>query len=476
MLDQINGLLAREGDIGEASGSSRDSNEFGEFLLSEYSNIAQAHFKTIETISEFLKHYLTIISAPIAVLGFIVSVGSVRAMDYKVLTGAASIAAILFMIISFVGLMALLYIINLRMDALLYARTVNGIRKYFYDRESQLGIAVKNKLRVLPQSPLTPAYRRFRFFGPVVLIFASLNTAYYYPGSAVFAFFRFGVMEPFTHPAILAMSSLFFAAHIGAYLYYAHLHEGAYLRSNILGVDIDGVVNRHREQFCRFLLANTGKRIDPEAIITIPVQDCPGLGITREDEKLVFNDPTYWTEMPVARGAADALKRLRSSIGLRVYFFTYKPWPITDGLSRADRVQINHNWANTSRDYTRHVRRNVPWWTDIKSWLRSVGASHIDRITRAWLQEHSFPYDKVLIEKRCNAGTSKRANNRIQVARTNSIRCFVEDDLSNARKLAFICDVVFLVDHPYNQANQLPANVIRVRSWDEILRHVREIW
>jgi uncharacterized HAD superfamily protein len=462
--------------MGQTPGSSRDSVEFGRFLLSEYSNIAEAHFNTTETISAFLKHYLTIVSAPIAVLGVIVSVGSVQAVDYNMVSSVAFIVAILFVIISFVGLMVLSYITNLRMDALLYARTVNGIRKYFYDRECQLDIATKNKLRVLPQSPLLPAYREIRFFGPVVLIFASLNTAYFYPGIAVLAHCRFGVVESFTYPAVWFLTSLFFAAHIGVYFYYAHYREGAYLRSRILGVDIDGVINLHREQFCRLLYANTSKQMDPEQITTIPVHNCPGLGITREDEKLVFNDPTYWTEMPIMKGAANTLKQLQSSMGFRVHFFTHRPWPVTAGLSRPDKKQINRKWADASEAYARQVRRNNSWWSSLISQLRSIGDGHIDRITKVWLQEHSFQYDKVMIEKGNKAGPSRHTVNRFYTCRMKSIGYFVEDDLSNAKKLAFICDVVFLIDHPYNQADQLPANVIRVRSWDEILRHLNEIW
>jgi len=44
-----------------------------------------------------------------------------------------------------------------------------------------------------------------------------------------------------------------------------------------------------------------------------------------------------------------------------------------------------------------------------------------------------------------------RFRNRFYVARKKGIRFFVEDDLEKAIKLAYICDVVFLLDHPYNR-------------------------
>ncbi len=470
-----------------------ENEKFSGFLLCEYDNIAEAHFKTTEMISEFLKHYLTIISIPITVLVVVLNIDSAWTVASTMVIGVAFTAAVLFVIISVVGLMALWHIINLRMDALLYARTVNSVRKYFYDQGSSLDLAAKAKLRTLPQSPLLPAYREFSNFGPLILIFALLDTLYFYLACAVLAFLAQGGANPLGHPAVVVLPSLFFTAHFGTYLFLARYREGAYLRSNILGVDIDGVLNRHRTQFCRVLQSNADKELDEEQITTIPVHDCPALGITRDDEKLVFNDPTYWTEMPPVEGAADILKRLRSSMNLKVHIFTRRPWPVTAGLTQAATKQKNRIWADLSRKYIRGVFRDRPWWGHILSWFRSIGQvfpyrilrlktllhrqEWIDRITTAWLDKYGFQYDKIMIEKGSEdaADASSHIINRFYACRTKTIKYFVEDDLLNAKKLAFICDVVFLFDQPYNQTEQLPANIIRVHSWYEIHRHMREI-
>ena len=76
--------------------------------------------------------------------------------------------------------------------------------------------------------------------------------------------------------------------HFFIYLWYAEHREDSYLKSHIIGIDIDGVLNDHRQHFCVLLEKNTGKKIDKEKIITIPVHECPGLGVTREDEQKVF--------------------------------------------------------------------------------------------------------------------------------------------------------------------------------------------
>jgi len=53
-----------------------EKSDFKEYLLSEYSNIAQAHFKTIDTISTFFRNYLVIVSIPISLIAVLVSIFS----------------------------------------------------------------------------------------------------------------------------------------------------------------------------------------------------------------------------------------------------------------------------------------------------------------------------------------------------------------------------------------------------------------
>ena len=67
--------------------------------------------------------------------------------------------------------------------------------------------------------------------------------------------------------------------------------------------------------------------------------------------------------------------------------------------------------------------------------------------------------------------------NRFNIARKKKMRFFVEDDAEKAAKLAFICDVVFLLEQPYNRepAFIIPNNVIRCETWDEIYGHVRRL-
>ncbi|GAH97234.1 unnamed protein product, partial [marine sediment metagenome] len=95
--------------------------DFKEYLLSEYSNIAQAHFKTIETISTFFRNYLVIVSIPISVLAILISIfAGAEALRTIVLIRVP--LSVILLAVSLAGVGVLLYIVNLRMDAILYAR------------------------------------------------------------------------------------------------------------------------------------------------------------------------------------------------------------------------------------------------------------------------------------------------------------------------------------------------------------------
>ena len=151
---------------------------FEKYLLTEYNNIANAHFNTINTISSFFRYYLIIMSIPITIL----SAALVLIVNYKgePLSSLSTVGLVLisiFLSISIIGFLLSLYIANLRFDAIMYARSVNGIRKYFFDNW-KTNIRDKLGIRVLPQAPGLPRYLEKEFFFPVVLSFAIFNSLY----------------------------------------------------------------------------------------------------------------------------------------------------------------------------------------------------------------------------------------------------------------------------------------------------------
>lgn len=472
-----------------------NNSEFNDFLQHEYNNIAQAHFKTTEMISEYIKHYLTVISIPITIIVVIFNLDAFKQMmNYQGLPNIviASIG-VLFLLISLIGLMFYWYILNLRWDAILYARTVNGIRKYNYDYNNSLPIEILSKYRVLPQSPIKPGYKEFNFFGPVVFTFLILNSFYSFIGGLAYLF---GTSN-FSSSNYLFLSiyiALFSYFHIFIYLKFAERRESHYLRSNIIGVDIDGVLNEHRIQFAEYLKKNRDIELDPKMIVSIPVRDIPGTNITKQDEISVFNDPEYWTTMPVAQDASDVLRSLHNSMKIKVHIFTNRPWPLFLDKKGEKPNEIINNWNKKSKEFWLDVYKGKSIFKKLKAkfWvlfnlfpyrIRRVKnflkrETHVERITIAWLEKNNFIYDHLMVEFGSEdvADPSVHVYNRFYAARTQQIRFFVEDDLVKAEKLSFICDTVFLIDHPYNQSDTLPSNIIRVHGWNELLKKVRKIW
>jgi hypothetical protein len=156
---------------------------YEKFLLTEYNNIAQAHFNTKSAIATFFKHYLLIVSVPVSISMIVFGKEQFNLSHYyaKVIIG---LIPIVFITISIVGFLVMLYIVNLDCDAILYARTVNGIRKYFV-KISGLDLSQLKDILTLPIDVKKPAYGSFHSLSFVIVAFALINTLYLYIGLAV---------------------------------------------------------------------------------------------------------------------------------------------------------------------------------------------------------------------------------------------------------------------------------------------------
>lgn len=454
---------------------------FEDFLLTEYSYIAEAHFKSIETISAFFRYYLLIMAIPISAIAFFFQIAPDRQQILSIAQQYQLPIFILLVCISLIGVGTFCYITNLRLDALLYARSVNGIRKFFYDGWNK-DINLKLRTRGLPQSPQIPSYFEGGFFLPVVGVFGVMNTLYF-----SFAFYL--LLKDYLYKlAILAF--VYLILHYVIYWWYCRHRETSYLKSNILGVDIDGVLNKHREQFCKLLYQNTSKGVTPEQITMMPVHEHPDLDVTREDERQVFNDPKYWDTMPVIEDAADNVRKLRNIFKLNIFIFSHRPWP--DDLDKERLLKTIKQFLQSCSCFSvKNLLLKIILYLPI---LRKISFSFkvrpLKQITEEWLKKYRFEYDKFIFEKGNDYSSDPRGQfkNRFYIARGEKIRFFVDDDLDKAIKLSYICDVVFLFSHPYNEPNSnlprhineliindLPSNIIRVKNWTEIYQHIRRL-
>ncbi len=147
--------------------------EFNDFLLKEYDNIAQAHFNTKQTLTAFFRYYLLIIALPAPFSAFLFT----KLSELNTLGLIVNVVSIVSLLLFFVGLVVMLYITGLQIDALLYARQVNGIRWYFYKylKNNQID---RSKIKVLPTDNKKPKFNGFHGFLFIVLTFSIIDGFY----------------------------------------------------------------------------------------------------------------------------------------------------------------------------------------------------------------------------------------------------------------------------------------------------------
>ena len=145
--------------------------DFSEFQLKEYENISHAHFKTNEMMVAFYRYYLLIMALPISFsgAGFI---SSTEIEKYELLLFWQIPISVFLFVVALLGFFMMCYLTGLRIEALLYARTVNGVRSYFYQKVDL------DTVRVLPVDTNIPKFTKFGDHIFIVLSFAIFNTLY----------------------------------------------------------------------------------------------------------------------------------------------------------------------------------------------------------------------------------------------------------------------------------------------------------
>jgi len=466
--------------------------EYDDFMLKEYEKIVESHFNTQNSISSFFKYYLLLLGAPFYIIGFTIADNANNSVQtfgtiIQILNTYSTPAAVFFFMLALAGLCVMTYLIALRMDALLYARTVNGIRNYFTNKSGLENEYLKNN-NLLPMSVNKPKYFEISNFVPILFAISIFNTVYGFVGlyilkrnndlSVTFNIFKknFIISADYSFWAIII---IFFISHFLIYLVFTYIRENSYLQSHHIGVDIDGVLNQQREQFCSFLENDCDIKIDPDEINDIPVSDVFD-NVTPTDEYRVFHNSKYWTDMPVDKEAPSVLSSLSNSYRYNVYIITSRPWPVKEELYN------KKVWASDLR-FLIDKSKNINWFKRQYYHLQSHAPwiPKINLITKVWLKKNGIKYKKLIVEKGSEHTTDRRwrTNNRFHIAKKKSLRFFIEDDPYKAYKLSFICDYVFLINHPYNttirshngEKIQFPRNIIRVDSWKELKKTIKHM-
>lgn len=191
-----------------------------EFLKKEYTGIAKALGDLYYVILKVFHFYLLIAAFPFSIIAILYrGRESSQGQEFKLFDMPQSIAS-LFLIISILGFLSTLSMIHLRMEQILYARTINCIRRYFYDLSKN-----KKKFAGYLSLPFTDEMPSFLEWGrslfSQIIIMGVINSAYLYIGllSLNIACYRIW---------IILLSLFLLSLHIGAYIFIAKRREKKY--------------------------------------------------------------------------------------------------------------------------------------------------------------------------------------------------------------------------------------------------------
>lgn len=159
--------------------------DLSEFLLAEYENVAKAFFNTYDIAARWFKYYLVVLAVPFS---FIALFYHNNTEKFYIFNLPISIA-ILVAGVGIANIFVSYIIVDQKLDSILYARAVNGIRKYFVE------LGIKNldfasaddakRYIVLPIETNKPNFIQYNSDLCIQAVFMSLMNAVYFSGGLV---------------------------------------------------------------------------------------------------------------------------------------------------------------------------------------------------------------------------------------------------------------------------------------------------
>lgn len=394
----------------------------------EFEMLKDAHFQTSQKIITFFQYALLIFSAPLALL--------TSSSISKALLG------VIFILIGFIEVFVISYLSSLRAEALLYARQINRIRSVFYS-EHILGKNVEDihNRKILLSQDQKPDYNDRGQFFYIVIVLGCFSAFYSFFGA-------YKLLQSFFPNSCYVLLSIgvalcmFLLSLFSYHCICLHKENSEDYYSRIIGVDIDGVLNKHELTFADICNRINGTALSASEITTLPVYK--GGKISLEQEQAVFRTKEYWNEQVLAEGVVHYLvEEIMNKYGYKTYIFTWRDWEVNRDINGKE---VSYN---------------------------------LKRETKKWIKDQQIKYKMIRFEKgnvdRPVSGFHHKYWTRFYFSKRYKIRFFVEDNAFNARKLSRICEYVFLINHMYNQEDNLPYNVIRVANWEEVLDWVKKL-
>lgn len=202
-----------------------------DFMLKEYEIIASAFFDLSKQKTEMFRFYLILVTIPVTLIAAIIGLEN-QILNFFALP---DLIVLVLLAISLAGLLMTALIVDLRFEAIAYAKTVNLSRRFFVDNDADKKLG---KYTLLPDGDDYPRFneqpwgfkkRKWKWqFGTSasfleVVLMGLLNAAYF-SSAIVNIFARSANLTIFA--IVLLVSSLgFFLLHVIGYIYIANKRD-----------------------------------------------------------------------------------------------------------------------------------------------------------------------------------------------------------------------------------------------------------
>lgn len=367
--------------------------------------LSQAHFQASKRMTSFFQYALLILSAPMIIL-------KVEIKNDLLIGG-------IFFSIGVVGTLIMLYLLQLRAETILYARSLNRIRNEVYTIKKQsTDLEHIERTQTLLTQGRKPCFcDRYQFMlAAIALIVISCIYVGYgiyracywvitYYSAKIYTLLPYFILHPRTASAIVGTICGLFYIGIAWLLYHGmsnHNENGSMYFQKKIGVGIDGVINQHETQF-----TNTYNQLFP-VYPPICESDCDALPLYKsshirsEDGRRVYRTKEYWETMPIVKEVKKHLiDEIKDELGFDVVYFVRRNWKVARDLEDNYINHYNH-------------KRNVHKWLLKHDLLKRLSLS-IKVICEKGKAE------KFVITRK------RKYRTRISYAQSKRIMYFVED-------------------------------------------------
>lgn len=186
--------------------------------------------------------------------------------------------------------------------------------------------------------------------------------------------------------------------------------------SKTIGLDLDGVLADLAPEFLKYIKKEYALDFQIDDIKSHDATEWSGLN--QEQIRHIFSNTDIFNTVKPVFFSTDATKKLREA-GWKIHVITFRPWHDNLGLQ-----------------------------------------------TERWLESNGYNYDTVHLSE---------DHDKTQYVHKLGINVFVEDRKESAELMSNVCDVVYLLDYPYNQGS-IRDKINRVKNWEEIINSLETLF